>query len=205
MKLIVGLGNPGALYQDTRHNAGKRLIEYVAHHERLSFAKKKTFQASTTLSFPWEGNAVALAYPEVFMNLSGNAVLALVEHFAVDWKKNLLVVVDDIALPFGRLRLRPGGSDGGHNGLKSVHEALGSTDYPRLRLGIGNPSSFKNLRKTGLKTARDLEEYVLSSFNAEEKKSLPLFLDKGLRACRLWATVPIERAMNAINPEPARS
>ena len=192
MKLIVGLGNPGQGYAATRHNAGRRLIEYIASHRPLAFSKKKSLYVSIA-SLEWDGQPVTLAFPEVFMNLSGTAVHQLVNHLSIDPKKNLLIVVDDFALPFGHLRLRSRGSDGGHNGLKSIHQTLGSSEYARLRLGIGRPSLAPPLGEASF------EKYVLSSFNSKEKKDLEAFLERGVQACRLWVTQPIERAMNVIN------
>lgn len=189
MKLIVGLGNPGDKYSDTRHNAGRCLVEFAAHYHRTSFSKKKALETSL-VTVDWEGHPVTLAYPEIFMNVSGRTVEALIRHFQVDPQKDLLIAVDDIALPLGRLRLRAKGSDGGHNGLKSIHQALGSGAYPRLRLGIGHPSE---------QSAQNVEEYVLSPFAAAEKKILKDVLEKGLEAFRLWASQPFSAAMNAVN------
>jgi len=197
MKLIVGLGNPGKKYADTRHNAGRRLIESIAHHSHLTLSKKRQLQASIT-SFEMEGHPTALAFPEVFMNVSGEAVRALVRSCSVDVKQDLLVVVDDTALPFGRMRLRPRGSDGGHNGLKSVSECLETQDYARLRLGIGMPDL-----PSGKMLEISLESYVLAPFTAEEHKALPSILSRGREACHLWIGQPMENAMNAINSYPA--
>ena len=193
MKLIIGLGNPGEAYANTRHNAGRRLMEFVASYYGLKFLKKRKLRASLA-SFEWEKTPVTFAYPETFMNLSGEAVLALVRSFSLDWKKDLLIVVDDSALPFGRLRLRSRGSDGGHNGLKSICQHLGGSDYARLRMGIDSPS--KNI---------PLEEYVLSPFDSDEKKELRDFLEKGLEASKCWALNPIHQAMNIVNAEQATS
>ncbi len=191
MRLIVGLGNPGAAYLPTRHNLGRNLVEEMARHFRLSFSTKKNLSAS--FAELREGETVLLAYPELFMNHSGEAVRKLTDYFSIDSAKDLLVLVDDAALPFGDLRLRPQGSDGGHNGLKSVNQMLGSDDYPRLRLGIGAPE--KNI---------PLEDYVLASFTAEEKKALPGFLKKGMEAVLLWISQPITQAMNAVNASDKR-
>lgn len=190
MKLIVGLGNPGAHYAETRHNAGRRLIEYIARRNSRSISKKKSLEASIA-SWNCEGEETTLAFPEVFMNQSGTSVLALIRHFGLDAKKHLLIVVDDVALPFGRLRLRSRGSDGGHNGLKSIHESLGHSDYARLRMGIGAGEEEK--------AAERMEEFVLSPFDSREKKAMPPVLEKGAEACRLWVTQSIASAMNVVN------
>ena len=189
MKLIVGLGNPGDTYAHTRHNAGRLLVEYIAARESARFFKKKATPAFLAQT-EWDKEEVLLAVPATFMNLSGEAVAPLLAHFKINPKKDLLAVVDDAALPFGRLRLRSRGSDGGHNGLKSIQQVIGSSDYARLRIGIA----------PGEDSEISLEEYVLSGFNAREKKVLPEILQKGYEACCLWATRPMAAAMNVINP-----
>ncbi len=192
MKLIVGLGNPGERYRETRHNAGRHLVESIARQYKLSFSKKKKLQASL-VSFEWDGVPVVLAYPETFMNFSGEPVKKLVDSFGIVFRKDLLVVTDDYALPFGKLRLRSNGSDGGHKGLRSIHQALGSSDYPRLRLGIGKEGAPDE-------SAQELlEDYVLSSFTFSEKREMESFWQKGVEACRLWAVSTVEQAMNVVN------
>lgn len=194
MKLIIGLGNPGSSYQNTRHNLGRSVIEFLGRLYRLSFSKKSSLCVSLA-SVEWEGVPLTLAYPETFMNLSGKAVLALVEHLACQIEQDFLILVDDVSLPFGKMRLRAKGSDGGHQGLRSIHEALGRMDYARLRLGIGacpESEGQEPLKMT-------LEEYVLQRFNAKERKALPGFLEKAHQACRLWGIHPVEYAMNIVN------
>lgn len=191
MRLIVGLGNPGIQYAKTRHNIGRLLVEYAADCHKVKFQKKKTPQVSLAC-FNWNGVEVALAYPECYMNCSGGPVKRLAASLATDIHQELLIVVDDAALPFGRYRLRSRGSDGGHNGLKSVTDALATLNYPRLRIGIG----FPHLPES--EEAR-LEDYVLSPFLPEEKAQLGVVLDQGLNALRLWIKEPLSRAMNVIN------
>ncbi|HXV27586.1 MAG TPA: aminoacyl-tRNA hydrolase [bacterium] len=198
MKLIVGLGNPGDRYRTTRHNAGRNLIEYIARRYGLSFSREKKLSAFA-VCFEWEGIPVTFAYPVTFMNVSGEPVKRLANHFEVNFRKDLLVAVDDSAILFGKLRLRSRGSDGGHNGLKSIHQALGSVEYPRLRMGIGGAEM------TDRCFAPPLEDYVLSSFNAREKKEMEAFFKRGLEACRLWVTCPIEKAMNIVNESKTQS
>jgi len=135
MKLIVGLGNPGKQYDRTRHNLGRRLVHDIGRREKVSLSKNKKLQVSMA-SFTWEDKIMTVACPEVYMNLSGKVVGSLAQHFSVDVNHDLLVVVDDVALPFGRLRLRSRGSDGGHRGLQSIDKILGHSGYSRLRLGI---------------------------------------------------------------------
>lgn len=186
MRLIIGLGNPGCSYSKTRHNVGRKLIEHIASEEKLSFSKKKALKISYT-STTWDNKDIVLAYPETYMNLSGQAVSSIVSYFKIDFSKDVLVIVDDIALPFGKLRLRAKGSSGGHKGLISIEEYLGGKSYPRLRVGIDAPLN------------QPLEKYVLSNFNKLEKSQINDFLDMGNKACYLWATQPLTRAMNKIN------
>ena len=191
MKLIVGLGNPGVRYAGTRHNAGRNLVESIARGEGLKWTRKKSLQASFTQT-SWGVQKVCLARPEVFMNLSGESVSSLAAHFCVDLSRDLLIVVDDVALPFGKLRLRAGGSDGGHNGLKSISRLLATTVYPRLRMGIAP-------LKLSAKIP-DIAAFVLECFDRREKKAWEAVLEKTVQACRLWVEKPFSVAMNAINP-----
>lgn len=184
MKLIVGLGNPGN-YAGTRHNIGRELVEYAAQSQKVSFKKEKTLK-----SFVAEGLGVFFAYPDSFMNVSGDPVSRLVTHYQIQPEKDLLVVVDDVALPFGKFRLREKGSDGGHNGLTSVQQALNTVNYPRLRIGVGPKEPASKIL---------LEEYVLESFLPAEKKEIPALLSRGLQALNLWLTEPAAKAMNAVN------
>ncbi len=201
MKLIVGLGNPGTRYTRTRHNVGRRLVETLASRLKASWKPHRALQARVAEVHPTrssperaraavkDGLSFLAATPELFMNVSGEAVRLLVYHFKIDPPSDLLVVVDDVALSFGRLRLRASGQDGGHKGLRSVEAALGNQDYARLRIGIA-PS-----RATG----QTLEKYVLSVFRPDEEKELPAILERGIESCLLWLTAPIERAMDRTN------
>lgn len=194
MKLIVGLGNPGVKYRYTRHNTGKMLVEYVAEKLSQKWEKKLALQASVA-SLSWEGNQLLLAYPETFMNVSGETVKKLVQFYEVNIAKDLLIALDDIALPFGRLRLRSKGSDGGHNGLKSIQRLLASQNYARLRVGVGDPKTI-----SAEETPQSLDQYVLDSWSKDQRKDLPVLLDHGFEAIRLWVSRGIEEAMNVINP-----
>lgn len=188
MKLIIGLGNPGKKYSGTRHNAGRMLAEKIAAFHGKEW-KAQPACKSLTSAVSWEGEQVLLACPETFMNLSGEAVRSLVQFYKVDASKDLLILIDEAALPLGALRIRPSGSDGGHNGLKSVQALLGSENYPRLRIGIGAPAEDEAM-----------ENYVLQPFRNEEQAALQNMLERGVEACRLWLTQPVERVMNAVNP-----
>ena len=189
MKLIVGLGNPGEQYRKTRHNAGRFLLESLAAHLKVRFQKSKIAEYTAAIVDSKDEKTI-LAYPDCFMNVSGPVVKKLVDDFSIDFKKDFLILVDDVALTLGRLRLKSKGSDGGHNGLKSVQEALGSLEYARLKLGIG-PSD-----ATAIPFLRD---YVLSEFPSDERKALEEMVKRGLKACTVWLEQPIEKAMNAVN------
>ena len=190
MKLIIGLGNPGLRYQKTRHNIGRRVLEQIADTQQLSWARQRRLKAVTT-ELEWCDEEVVLAYPEVFMNQSGESVKKLVRHFNIMIYQDLLILLDDFALPFGRLKIRPQGGTGGHNGLKSIDQLLGSQAYARLRLGIG-------LKKDELQDFA-LEDYVLAGFSGEEEKALESVFDKARQACELWINTPFEELMAAVN------
>lgn len=155
--LIAGLGNPGKEYENTRHNAGFRIVEALADEAGVSFLPNRFGDVA---EFRLKNKRVTLLKPNTFMNLSGNAVRFWLTELKVE-PTNLLVILDDLALPFGKLRLRLKGSDGGHNGLKSIQEELQTSAYPRLRFGVGN--DFPKGRQS---------DYVLGNWNAEEKKLL---------------------------------
>ncbi len=139
MQLLVGLGNPGDRYRQTRHNAGFRFLDYLASHAGLCFTPAPRFQAETSV---WDraGGRVMLLKPQTFMNDSGRAVAAAARYYDVP-AANVFIVLDDLDLPAGKIRLRRGGGHGGHNGLKSIHQHLGDTGYSRIRIGIGRPES----------------------------------------------------------------
>ena len=188
MKLIVGLGNPGSRYVNTRHNAGRAVVEAIAQSRSLKLEKKKSLQAWTAV-FDWEGVRAVLAVPDQFMNVSGEAARLLAAHFSIDLKNDFLAVVDDIALPFGKLRLRSRGSAGGHNGLKSFEAQLQTQSYARLRIGVGASNG------------EPLADYVLARFQKEELKAMPELLEKSGEACRLWVSQPADKAMNVVNSD----
>src|ERR1041384_4491332 len=157
LHLIVGLGNPGAEYAKTRHNAGFMLADLVAKHGRADWSAGKKFQ-SRVAKTERDGRRVVLCEPQTFMNASGEAVGALVKFHQLPLKQ-LAVVMDDADLPLGEIRLRPSGSRGGHHGLESIEQHLGSREYARLRIGIG--------RKDG---AREITDYGLGRFSAAESE-----------------------------------
>lgn len=191
MKLIVGLGNPGPRYEKTRHNLGRRAVEALAKDFRVRWKQDKSLK-SRFAEIECQNQQGVLAVFDSFMNESGRPLELLLRHFEINFKDSLLVVVDDAALPFGRLRLRAEGSDGGHKGLRSIQEVLRSSSYARLRVGIQPPEPVRE----------PLEEYVLRPFTSKEEKKLNEVLDRTVRACRLWISGPVGEAMNWTNPPP---
>ena len=184
--LVVGLGNPGAEYARTRHNAGFLVVEEMAQRVKAGWNFEKKFSALVAKA-ERDGRKVLFAKPQTFMNLSGGAVSALLNFYQVPLA-HLLVVVDDADLPFGEIRLKPKGSSGGHHGLESIEQHVGSREFARLKVGIG--------RKDG---RREITGHVLGKFSTDE---LPL-LEKVLRhaadqaECRV--ADGIEKAMNRFN------
>lgn len=188
-KLIVGLGNPGREHAHHRHNVGFLCLDRLADQHRLPPWRQK-HQALVTEGAAG-GQPVALAKPQTYMNLSGQAVKPLVRHYRASLE-DLLVVHDDLDLPLGVLRLRPRGSSGGHKGVQSIIEALGSQDFPRLRIGIGRPVS------------GDPIDYVLDDFTLDEQIEIERALERALEAIVTWLSQGIEAAMNAYNAAPTQ-
>jgi PTH1 family peptidyl-tRNA hydrolase len=182
--LIVGLGNPGNEYAHTRHNVGFDVVNaFVTKHES-SF---KTGRLAYVSEVKWKGKKFICICPTTYMNLSGKAVKYWMEKESIP-AEHSLVIVDEVALPLSKLRLRPAGSDGGHNGLKSIHESLGTTQYPRLRFGIGN-----NYPR-GMQA-----EYVLGKWHKEEEPIVKLKIDKAVEIIETFAIAGITAAMNEVN------
>lgn len=188
MKLIVGLGNPGREYRDTRHNVGFMVIDEIARRHQLTLAMAPSQVPETFVAKKYGVDPVLVAKPLTFMNRSGDAVAALARYYDIA-AGDLLVVVDDAALPFGKLRARARGSAGGHNGLKSVIERLGTTEFARLRLGVGRDPQ------------RDLADHVLAKFEPDERVELEGFIARAADAAEMFAVDGIERVMNAYNPD----
>lgn len=184
--LIVGLGNPGREYRANRHNAGFMLLDrLVERHKWMAFTKR---QGKALITTGLLGQAsLVLAKPQTFMNLSGQAVGALVHFYDVPLER-LLVVVDEIDLPLGTLRLRPDGGSAGHNGMRSIIEQLGTEVFPRLRLGVGRPP--------GAKAAAG---YVLRDFRGEDLEIMNLTLDKAAEAVETFVHEGLVTAMNRYN------
>jgi PTH1 family peptidyl-tRNA hydrolase len=184
--LIVGLGNPGAEYAKTRHNAGFSLVEQLAEKWRSTWSNQRKFQARVSRA-ERGGNTVLLAEPQTFMNASGESVGALMRFYQLP-PARILVVVDDADLPLGEIRLRPSGGTGGHHGLESVMQQIGSRDYPRLRVGIG--------RQDGL---RQITGHVLGKFSGLEQALLEQVLKRAASQLECWLDAGIQKAMSQFN------
>ena len=184
--LIVGLGNPGAEYARTRHNAGFLVAERLAARWQASWTYEKKFNARLA-SAQRDSRRVLLCEPQTYMNSSGEAVAALAAFYRVP-HTGLLVVVDDADLPLGELRLRPGGSSGGHHGLESIEQHLGTREYARLRVGIG--------RQVG---AREITGYVLGRFSSTDAALADRVLTVASDQAETWLEAGIQRAMNQFN------
>ena len=186
MKLIVGLGNAGAPYQGTRHNAGWGTVWRLAQRHGVSPSASRTAHRRRVAEYgDWctGRETVRLVWPLTLMNASGEAVAA----WGVE-PQDVLLVCDDANLPLGAVRLRAGGSDGGHHGLASCLAALGTEDVPRLRLGVGREA-----------LPRDLTEFVLSTFDAGERPLIADAMTRAAEACEAWVERGIEVAMNQVN------
>jgi PTH1 family peptidyl-tRNA hydrolase len=188
VKLIVGLGNPGREYRETRHNIGFMVIDEIARRHGLTLAMAPSQVPDALVAKKFGAEPLLVVKPLTFVNRSGDAIAALSQYYDIV-PADLLVVVDEVALPFGRLRARARGSAGGHNGLKSVIERLGTTEFSRLRLGVGRGDS-----------RRDLADHVLSKFDADEQSALEEFITRAADAVEMFAAAGIEKVMNTYNP-----
>jgi peptidyl-tRNA hydrolase, PTH1 family len=186
LHLIVGLGNPGAEYAKTRHNAGFLLVEKLAVQWKCDWSNERKFIARIAKTTKG-GGKILLCEPQTFMNLSGETVGALVDFYQVP-KERLMVVVDDADLPLGGIRLRPEGSSGGHHGLESIEQHLGSREFARLRIGIG--------RKDG---ARQITGHVLGRFEATESGLLEKVLERASGQIDCWLEAGLQKAMSQFN------
>ena len=195
MKLIVGLGNPGPEYRDTRHNVGFNVVDELVHRWRISdqwrekfdALQVKTMRPAGSGSMLAGGEPVVIAKPLTFMNRSGQAVAAIAGFYKIE-PADVFVIVDEVALPLGRLRARPDGSAGGHNGLKSIIEHLGTNAFPRMRIGVGRGDN-----------RRDLADHVLGRFEASERETVSAAVLRAADAAEMFLSDGIERVMNAFN------
>ena len=182
--LIAGLGNIGPQYELTRHNIGFLTLDRMADIHKLTFT---TSRLADKAEFRYKGKQLHLIKPNTYMNLSGKAIAYWLQALSIP-KEQLLVVVHDIALPFGTLRMRAQGSSAGHNGLGNIEEALGGKNYARLRMGIG--SQFSKGQQV---------DYVLGNFEKQELEALPAYMDSAIEAILGFCTIGVERAMNLYN------
>ncbi|MFA5908124.1 MAG: aminoacyl-tRNA hydrolase [Vicinamibacterales bacterium] len=196
MKLVVGLGNPGSEYRDTRHNVGFLVADELANRWRVQDGWREKFGALYIKTVAG-GEPVLVAKPLTFMNLSGHAVAGLAGFYQIE-PAEVFVVTDDVALPLGRLRARRDGGAGGHNGLKSIIEHLGTPAFPRVRVGVGRGDN-----------RRDLADHVLGRFEAGERETVSAAVLRAADAAEMFLSEGIERVMNVFNaaekqdPDPA--
>lgn len=182
--LIAGLGNIGPEYAFTRHNIGFMVLDRLAAQKDFKFSFEKL---AFVAEWKHKGRQFYFIKPTTYMNLSGKAIRYYMDQFKIP-KENLLVIVDELQLPFGTLRIKPKGSHGGHNGLRNIEEILGTSEYPRLRFGIGN--NFARGKQV---------DYVLKEFSKTEMDELPIFLDTAADMVVSFCTLGIQYAMNNYN------
>ena len=182
--LVVGLGNIGSKYKMTRHNIGFEIVDYLSNKEKLPF---ETFKLAEKTILQKKGKKIVLIKPNTYMNLSGKSVKYWINKEKIPIE-NLLVITDDLNLPFGKLRIRSKGSSGGHNGLKNIEEILGSQNYSRLRFGINNKEKNKNK-----------VDFVLNKWNEIENKSLEDYLSKSCEIILSFIFYGIQNTMNKFN------
>jgi len=182
--LIVGLGNIGEKYADTRHNVGFNILDHLAKEENLTF---ETQRLGDVAYYKFKGRMFVLLKPNTFMNLSGKAVLYWLEKEKIPLE-NMLIITDDLNLPFGSFRLKIKGSDGGHNGLKDIQDKLNTINYNRFRFGISDDSG------KGKQV-----DYVLSNWSVEEKEKLPERLDKSVAIIKSFGLAGMQNTMNEFN------
>lgn len=203
MKLIAGLGNPGAQYRGTRHNVGFEVVDLLASRHGAAFGAAKVDGLTAKIRLGagrgpdgGPGEDALLLKPLTFMNLSGEAVQGLAHYFKID-PADILIVADDVNLPLGRLRIRKTGTEGGHNGLRSVARMLGTIDYPRLRVGVGVPRSPEG--PPGNDGRRELADHVLSRFEPDEIPGIEAAIARAADAAEAFVTSSIDAVMNAFN------
>lgn len=183
MYIIAGLGNPGKEFEKTRHNMGFNVVDYIGYRYNININKSK-FKGQLGEGFIG-GEKVILLKPQTFMNLSGESILEAVQFYKLDMDK-LIVVYDDISFPLGKIRIRPSGSDGGHNGMKSIIYLLGKDDFPRVRVGIGAPEF-------------NMVDHVIGKFNDSEKSIVGDIIKVASDATVTIITEDVNSAMNKYN------
>jgi peptidyl-tRNA hydrolase, PTH1 family len=187
-RLILGLGNPGEEYRDTRHNVGFRVVEELARRWQVPFDR---LECNALAAHTGSGEGVLLAKPQTYMNRSGHAARCFVERYELD-PAGVLVVYDEINLPFGKIRLRRAGSPAGHRGLESILESLRTAEVPRLRLGVAPPAEGRPL-------GEDLASFVLSPFDEGEREEAEAMIRRAADAVELWLQEGVEAAMTKFN------
>jgi len=190
MKIVVGLGNPGSKYKETRHNVGFEVIEALVERHAFGGRAKSKFNASMHEVMIGTTKVVLLS-PLTYMNLSGQSVRAAVDFFKLDLE-DLMVICDDLNLDVGRIRIRPKGSAGGQNGIKDIIKQLGSQEFPRLRLGIGRPPA-----------NWDTADYVLGKFEEFDRVVIGDSVKQAAKACEFWIENGIQATMNQFNVDPS--
>ncbi len=182
--LIVGLGNIGAEYANTRHNIGFKILDFFAHQQSLSF---ETVRLGALTSYRFKGRQFFLLKPNTYMNLSGKAVQYWMQKEKIPLE-NVLIITDDLNLSFGTIRIKAKGSDGGHNGLRNINQVLGRQDYPRFRFGISD--AFRKGQQV---------DYVLGEWSEEEKVALKERLEKSVEIIKSFGTIGLAQTMNEFN------
>jgi len=183
--LIAGLGNPGREYKASRHNIGFMLVSHLAEELGVTFSRVQSKALVTKTEY--QGSRLILAKPQTYMNLSGQAIGSLVKFYKIEFD-HLLVVYDDVDLPYGRIRMRPSGGSAGQKGMRSIIDQLGTQEFPRMRLGIGRPPGSKGAAS-----------YVLRDFSGEDAEFLPSVLDRGVEAVLTYIREDLTTAMNLYN------
>ena len=191
MKLMVGLGNPGREYRETRHNVGFMVVDELQRRHALSWQSGPSQLADATVAKKYGEGGWMIAKPLTYMNRSGDAVAGLLRYYGVD-PADLLVIYDEVDLPYRRMKALARGGPGTHNGLRSVVERLGTREFPRLKLGVGRGDA-----------SRDLAGYVLSTFEPAERAELDAYITRAADAAELFAAEGIEKVMNVYNADPA--
>jgi len=187
--LIVGLGNPGREYRNNRHNIGFMVLDQLAGKTDTSFSKMKMNALMTAVRY--KGQRIILIKPQTFMNLSGKAAASFIRFYKLPLE-NLLVVYDDVDLPFQTLRMRPNGGDAGQKGVRSIIKELGTKDFPRLRIGINRPPG-----------RMSVSSYVLLNFSDQEEETLPFVLDQAADAILAFVELGLNQAMTTYNQSPS--
>ena len=187
--LIVGLGNPGREYRNNRHNIGFMVLNQLAGKIDTSFSKMKMNALMTAVRY--KGHRIILLKPQTFMNLSGKATASFIRFYKLPLE-NLLVVYDDVDLPFQTLRMRPNGGDAGQKGVRSIIKELGTKDFPRLRVGINRPPG-----------RMSVSSYVLLNFSDQEVETLPFVLDQAADAILAFVELGLNQAMTTYNQSPS--